>query len=195
AIKEQVVGYLFNLQVTREEAPPAAAHDADRSGPAAPSSSVEVREAPAGDDATGSAAASRTPKAAQGGTTGKPGARQRDPRTAAPATARTSAKSGGAAKPSGVLGARPGAQSGPAAGAAHPILLAKGLEGARPPVGALQYSAPDQDGGEAPVVRRMSGGAASAAQEPVEAYPGTGLNQPCPCGSGKKYKMCHGRRK
>jgi preprotein translocase subunit SecA len=21
----------------------------------------------------------------------------------------------------------------------------------------------------------------------------TGRNEPCPCGSGKKYKMCHGR--
>ena len=24
-------------------------------------------------------------------------------------------------------------------------------------------------------------------------YPGTGRNAPCPCGSGKKYKKCHGR--
>jgi hypothetical protein len=26
----------------------------------------------------------------------------------------------------------------------------------------------------------------------VEAYPGTGRNAPCPCGSGKKYKRCCG---
>ncbi len=25
-----------------------------------------------------------------------------------------------------------------------------------------------------------------------EKYPGTGRNDPCPCGSGKKYKKCHG---
>ena len=24
-------------------------------------------------------------------------------------------------------------------------------------------------------------------------YAGVGRNAPCPCGSGKKYKMCHGR--
>jgi len=23
---------------------------------------------------------------------------------------------------------------------------------------------------------------------------GTGKNAPCPCGSGKKFKMCHGKR-
>ena len=28
------------------------------------------------------------------------------------------------------------------------------------------------------------------AQSPTEKYPGTGRNDPCPCGSGKKYKKC-----
>jgi len=27
---------------------------------------------------------------------------------------------------------------------------------------------------------------------PTEAFPGTGRNDPCPCGSGKKFKKCHG---
>jgi preprotein translocase subunit SecA len=27
----------------------------------------------------------------------------------------------------------------------------------------------------------------------VRAYPKVGRNDPCPCGSGKKYKFCHGR--
>ncbi|MEO2147139.1 MAG: preprotein translocase subunit SecA [bacterium] len=27
---------------------------------------------------------------------------------------------------------------------------------------------------------------------PAEAFPGTGRNDPCPCGSGKKFKKCHG---
>jgi len=27
------------------------------------------------------------------------------------------------------------------------------------------------------------------------AEPKVGRNDPCPCGSGKKYKQCHGRRK
>jgi len=27
-----------------------------------------------------------------------------------------------------------------------------------------------------------------------EQYPVTGRNEPCPCGSGKKYKKCHGKK-
>jgi preprotein translocase subunit SecA len=29
--------------------------------------------------------------------------------------------------------------------------------------------------------------------EPVRVGPKVGRNDPCPCGSGKKYKACHGR--
>lgn len=49
----------------------------------------------------------------------------------------------------------------------------------------------------------ISGGAVPQAQSPAEARPGKpqpvrvgekiGRNEPCPCGSGKKYKHCHGR--
>ncbi len=35
--------------------------------------------------------------------------------------------------------------------------------------------------------------AEAAASAPAEAYPKVGRNDPCPCGSGKKYKQCHGR--
>jgi preprotein translocase subunit SecA len=28
---------------------------------------------------------------------------------------------------------------------------------------------------------------------PAAAYPKVGRNDPCPCGSGKKYKQCHGK--
>ena len=30
-------------------------------------------------------------------------------------------------------------------------------------------------------------------QEPVRVEPKIGRNDPCPCGSGKKYKNCHGK--
>ena len=30
-------------------------------------------------------------------------------------------------------------------------------------------------------------------KEPVKAEPKIGRNEPCPCGSGKKFKNCHGR--
>jgi len=33
----------------------------------------------------------------------------------------------------------------------------------------------------------------SAPRRPVKKYAGTGRNEPCPCGSGKKYKVCCGR--
>ena len=33
----------------------------------------------------------------------------------------------------------------------------------------------------------------SVKSEPVKVGPKVGRNDPCPCGSGKKYKACHGR--
>ncbi|MDR2247061.1 MAG: preprotein translocase subunit SecA [Treponema sp.] len=38
-----------------------------------------------------------------------------------------------------------------------------------------------------------SGQAQNAAATVIRAYPKVGRNDPCPCGSGKKYKFCHGR--
>ena len=35
-------------------------------------------------------------------------------------------------------------------------------------------------------------GAEGGAQAPASAGPKVGRNDPCPCGSGKKYKHCHG---
>ncbi len=70
--------------------------------------------------------------------------------------------------------------------AAHGVQLsAPGLE--RPRSSAhLHYTAPSDDGG---VVERDE---ATPDRAPVDAYAGTPRNAPCPCGSGKKYKMCHG---
>ena len=34
---------------------------------------------------------------------------------------------------------------------------------------------------------------AATKQEPVKVGPKIGRNDPCPCGSGKKYKQCHGK--
>jgi preprotein translocase subunit SecA len=66
--------------------------------------------------------------------------------------------------------------------AARPEVKAKGLAAKRNR--PLSYSAPAEDGSVKTV-----GSAAATADE----YAGTGRNAPCPCGSGKKYKMCHGR--
>ena len=47
----------------------------------------------------------------------------------------------------------------------------------------LSYSAPTVDG-EAPVQRRTESGGGEFGK--------VGRNAPCPCGSGRKYKLCHG---
>ena len=38
-----------------------------------------------------------------------------------------------------------------------------------------------------------NGGDVAVKQEPVKVGPKVGRNDPCPCGSGKKYKNCHGK--
>ncbi len=64
-----------------------------------------------------------------------------------------------------------------------PHIFAKGLQPAKAPQN-LTYSAPSEDG-EAEV----KGTPASNADDP---YATAGRNDLCPCGSGKKYKKCHG---
>jgi preprotein translocase subunit SecA len=68
---------------------------------------------------------------------------------------------------------------------AVPTVKAKGLVGQSGSRAALSYSAPAEDGSV-----RTSGKTASKADDP---YANVGRNAPCPCGSGKKFKMCHGR--
>jgi preprotein translocase subunit SecA len=64
-----------------------------------------------------------------------------------------------------------------------PAGLGRGLARPQRPAN-LSYSAPSDD---------ASGRAQhSSAQTGDAKYAGVGRNAPCPCGSGKKYKMCHG---
>lgn len=50
------------------------------------------------------------------------------------------------------------------------------------------------DGGDAAVAEDYAAAnAEQMKQEPVKAGPKVGRNDPCPCGSGKKYKQCHGK--
>ena len=57
----------------------------------------------------------------------------------------------------------------------------------------LHYSAPDETGGVTERdVTALHGGTAELSDEQMA---GVGRNQPCPCGSGKKFKMCHGRER
>jgi preprotein translocase subunit SecA len=64
-----------------------------------------------------------------------------------------------------------------------PAGLGRGLARPQRPAN-LSYSAPSDD---------ASGRAQHSSTQPGDAkYAGVGRNAPCPCGSGKKYKMCHG---
>ena len=63
-------------------------------------------------------------------------------------------------------------------------IRAKGLDGAEAPQN-LTYSAPVRG-------RRGRGRAAPPAADADDPYAGASRNAQCPCGSGKKYKKCHG---
>lgn len=64
-----------------------------------------------------------------------------------------------------------------------PHIHAKGLDTPKKPQN-LSYSAPSEDGEV-----EVRGAAAAAEDDP---FAGTGRNADCPCGSGKKFKKCHG---
>ncbi|MGI8591326.1 MAG: preprotein translocase subunit SecA [Nakamurella sp.] len=72
-------------------------------------------------------------------------------------------------------------------------LKAKGLARPTAPAAALSYSGPSEDGGTE--ISEISG--APAEPTSTETSSGSGnapsRNAPCFCGSGKKYKVCHGR--
>jgi preprotein translocase subunit SecA len=67
--------------------------------------------------------------------------------------------------------------------AAGPQILAKGLEAPKAPQN-LAYTAPDE-GGQAEVT-------GAAPVDGHDEFAGVGRNAECPCGSGKKFKKCHG---
>jgi preprotein translocase subunit SecA len=207
SIKEEAIGFLLNKIVVQAE-PDQDGASSEQAGPkgarqaGAPAAAGSAAQSPGKGGATGKGKRAGGAKAG-GSKSGGSGTS----RAVGPAGLAGLAAPGVAGRP-GQPGSRPGSRPGQAGAAAPAVAGAPGGAGrsaaalpqgfGAPPAGAgqgaWQYSAPDEDGGEAPVVRRTQarGAGQGAAQE---AYPGTGLNQQCPCGSGKKYKMCHGRRK
>ncbi|MCP2266162.1 preprotein translocase subunit SecA [Promicromonospora thailandica] len=168
AIKEESVGFLFNLEVTVQQP------DAEQ----------------AGDGGSDLPAVGPVPPRGRLGT-GQPDA---PPTTQIPAVQP-------AAAPRPQQGQQPPApRPRRAAGAAtEPILLAKGLDtpNRQQP---LTYSAPSEDGSGSAFMQTSDGarrraalhGEASSAASDGRTFPGTPRNAQCPCGSGKKYKVCHG---
>ena len=141
AFMEEVVGFLFNLEVKVQQ-PVGLVPDA--SGKAVPMSAEVLDEMIASGpdaDSVGSLLADVQPS---------------EPEADAPAAAAAQAK-------------------------ARPVVKAKGLGARRQ--GSVSYSAPSE-----------SGEAVKTGEVADDPYAGVGRNAPCPCGSGKKFKMCHGRR-
>jgi preprotein translocase subunit SecA len=177
-IKEESVGNLFNLQVQRQDSP-----IIEESVPGvAAGGTVTAAPAPAAAAGTGS------PRAVPGGTgtvsdvpangqpvsAGRPG---RHSRSTAPG------QHGASSRPDGQN--RPAGQAAPEGPAVPAALAGRGL--ARPQrSGRLQYSAPSEDG-SGKVEQR-----ATSAQGAGADYSKVGRNAPCPCGSGRKFKQCHG---
>ncbi|MFD0855603.1 SEC-C metal-binding domain-containing protein, partial [Actinomadura adrarensis] len=63
-----------------------------------------------------------------------------------------------------------------------PVVTTKGLDKPKR-AKKLEYSAPTVDG---------EGGVETHSEEAADEFTGVSRNDPCPCGSGKKYKRCHG---
>ncbi len=79
--------------------------------------------------------------------------------------------------------------SSPTAGREAPQIRAKGLEAQQKPQ-QLTYSGPDEGVGE--VGDDNAAVSSTATNDPDDAYAQVGRNAECPCGSGKKFKKCHG---
>ena len=180
-IKEESVTSLFNLQVQWQEDP--VVEDATAGGAAsgaprggfviAPNGGAGTPNGGAGAPGAGVGGASAASAASGGrGVSTRPG---RHSRTGAQ-PARGVAQPGA----SDAMPAQPGEPNGPAVPAA---LAAPGL--ARPQRrGGLQYTAPSDDASGNTQERAVSSDGPD--------YSKVGRNAPCPCGSGRKYKLCHG---
>ncbi|MCK4920803.1 MAG: preprotein translocase subunit SecA [Bacteroidales bacterium] len=73
-----------------------------------------------------------------------------------------------------------------------PISDSSGVQKAQAPK-RLDLSKFEANKNETPKYNDPSGGPDSKKSQPVRVDKKTGRNDPCPCGSGKKYKNCHGR--
>jgi preprotein translocase subunit SecA len=220
-IKEESVGNLFNLQVQIQENPIVEESAPDGAAPGA-SGAPGVSGGPAAPAVDAPAGASRPGRRgvpAQGGVPAQAGASaQAAPSASGPmpvqgevpaaggGSRRGTHARGGAATEEGTAQKRDGRTSGGQSGAGQSGARRSGGSGAhaRPasapaapapaapiPAGLaprrpqrLQYSAPSVDGGAHVETSQGPG--------PDDDFARVGRNDPCPCGSGRKYKRCHG---
>jgi preprotein translocase subunit SecA len=164
-IKEESVGFLFNLEVKTKEEQDAEAR--------AKQDEAEAAALAAAQEGTARVLARQAAAAAAGnGTAAAPSARRSGgPKVDAPAAPGAGAPAMVEPKPSGT----------------GPELSVKGLDEPRRDAEQLQYSAPSLDGSA-----KETGAAKAAKTATVSGTKEPARNAPCPCGSGKKYKFCHG---
>jgi preprotein translocase subunit SecA len=212
AIKEESVGILFHVEVTVAPSEAASAAATATAGPPGLRAMLDAgagTPTPAGAPATGRAPA--TPSASEGGRRAGPRSTSVAAEAAGavgtdePSAARAPGGDGTGApvlpQAAGATGSRAAAV--PAAGAGEPIRTARAAQQAAVPDVAirgleapprpteLQYTAPTVDGDARPTSL-----ARPERVDPADdgrTFPGTARNAPCPCGSGEKYKRCHGR--
>jgi preprotein translocase subunit SecA len=168
-IKEESVGFLFNLEVKTKEEQDAEAR--------AKQDEAEAAALAAAQEGTARVLARQAAEAAAAKAPAAPAKEQ--PKAAAQGTARKGGKAPAAA-------AAPVAET-PKPSGTGPQLAVKGLDEARRGTEQLQYSAPTLDGSP-----KESGAAKAAKTATVTGSKEPARNAPCPCGSGKKYKFCHG---
>ena len=186
-IKEESVLSLFNLQVQEyqdpivEEAAPGAAVPGGGGpiltvGPPAAGPGAGAPTAGPGVDPSAGGQLERVRPGQSG--SGRPGRHSRSTASGRPSTPTRPGGPGGQPGPHTSLSPSI-AQDGPAV----PAALARGLERPQRP-GRLQYTAPSDDGSGQAEQRAASADGTD--------YSKVGRNAPCPCGSGRKFKQCHG---
>jgi preprotein translocase subunit SecA len=121
-------------------------------------------------------------EAAEGGLTAPPGFGQLAGPGGAPAQGAGTREDGAGGRQPGRPGRGQPAPAPEPAGDGTPALIAPGLQ--RPQrLSRLQYSAPTVDG---------AAGVEQHTESDSDAFSRVGRNDLCPCGSGRKYKRCHG---
>ncbi|MDP5182769.1 preprotein translocase subunit SecA [Blastococcus sp. BMG 814] len=194
-IKEESVGFLFNLEVKTKDEQEAEAK--------AKQAEAEAKALAAAQEGTAKVLARQAAAArAAVGTAAAATARRSAPVPEAPAAPVTEAAPAAAAAPEAPAPEAPApeapaAQVAPAPDApateepvaekAAPELTVKGLDEPRRAPENLTYSAPSLDASPA-----ESGRTKAAKTATVTGTKETPRNAPCPCGSGRKYKQCHG---
>jgi preprotein translocase subunit SecA len=164
-IKEESVGFLFNLEVKSQEEQEAEARAKQAEAEARALAAAQEGTAKVLARAAAQTEAEKQPAPGNGGGKGT-------------ATARRGGRQTTAEEPPA-----------PVASGTGPQLGVKGLDAPKPADG-LSYSAPGLDASA-----KESGAAKAAKTATVTGTKEPSRNAPCPCGSGKKYKFCHGTQR